>query len=104
MNQGNILDLVFCDNFSACSYIFILPPFSSSDHSSLAFTLFIDSITSVEELVSYIDYKGCNHADLNACLTNINWHEALSNASLVEVMWDKLFHIIKSEQNISTWS
>ena len=104
----NILDLVFTNDPLAVDITNMLPPFSTSDHTQIEFSISLPASTQNSTPVgtpsndsehtsfylSVYDWSAADYSATNEQLTNINWHELFGYNFDVNSIWNKFKTIL----------
>jgi Endonuclease-reverse transcriptase len=90
----NVLDLLFCSKHTMCSDVSITNPFSSSDHSSLLFKIFIENEMPDGAPLKYRDFKSGDYRAFGTFLNGIDWHSLLLSTDSVNNAWDKFLEVM----------
>ena len=93
--HDSILDLVFSSKNTICSDVIVSDPFSSSDHASLIFNIFMDTADVDYKSICFRDFRSGDYDSFNIYLNSIAWHLILSCTDSVEDIWNKFLNIMQ---------
>jgi hypothetical protein len=95
--QDNILDLVISNVHEKIKDVTIEPPFATSDHNTVNFSLDCDVTLPQASIYSFKNFKRANYLAMNIYFLNYNWDFMGSNSQFdLESAYDEFIQVINN--------
>ena len=102
--EGNILDLVLCNDITALRVDEYLPPFGTSDHCMIHFSLFapndliynptVINASDPQITLPVYDWSSGDYLSINSHLANLDWNNMFGYNFDADSIWDCFKSII----------
>ena len=102
--EGNILDLVLCNDITALRVDEYLPPFGTSDHCMIHFSLFVPNdlisnstvinVSDPQITLPVYDWSSGDYLSINSHLANLDWNNIFGYNFDADSIWDCFKSII----------
>lgn len=97
----NTLDLIFVNEPISVCDIDVKQPFSSSDHSQISFSVFVDNRDTADctELTScqqMYDWGKGDYESMSQFLMSVNWYDILAYNLTVDSLWSAFYDILST--------